>query len=97
MRFVSLTTLAAALTLVVVSFAADAKPRREQSEWVRLRVRVNKSQGYLYAGTAVQPGTMRYTNYIGLQEHRFPSYGPPNDNRYFRWPLPGPYDLTYGY
>jgi len=97
MRFVPFAAVAAALTLVTVSFAAEARPRKEQSEWVRLRVRINKSQSYLYAGTAVQPGTMRYTNYIGLQEFRYPSYGPPNDNRYYRWPLPGPYDLTMGY
>jgi hypothetical protein len=97
MRFAPFAAIATALALLTVGFAADAKPRKEQREWVRLRVRVNKPQSYLYAGTAVKPGTMRYTNYIGLEEFRFPSYGPPNDNRYYRWPLPGPYDLSMGY
>ena len=93
MRFVSLTALTAALALLAAGFPAEAKPRKEQSEWVRLRVTVNKPRSYLYAGTEVKPGTMRYTNYIWLQGHRSAAYGPPNDNINSRWPLPGPFEL----
>ncbi len=92
MRFVSFAAVATALTLFVTSFPVEAK-YRERSEWVRLRVKVNKPQSYLYAGTSVKPGTMRYTNYLGLYEQRFPAYGPPNNNINSRFPLPLPYEL----
>lgn len=94
MRFVPLTALAAALALVVAGFSsADAQPRKkQQGDWVRLHVTVNKPRSFLDAGTAVKPGTMYYHNYVNLLQSRYPSYGPAQDNRDFRWPLPGHYD-----
>lgn len=91
MRFVPFAAVAAAVTLFATTFPADAK-YRERSEWVRLRVKVNKPQSYLYAGTSVKPGTMHYTNYLWY-EQRFPAYGPPNNNINYRYPLPLAYEL----
>lgn len=93
MRFVPLTALVAALALMTAGFSAEAKPRKKQSDWVRLHITVNKHRSFLDSGTSVtKPGTMYYHNYVNLLQSRYPSYGPPQDNRDFRWPLPGPYD-----
>jgi hypothetical protein len=95
MRFVPLTALIAALALTMASVSADAKPRKRQhnGDWVRLHITVNKHRSFLDSGTSVQPGTMYYHNYVNLLQSRFPTYGPVNDGRDSRWPMPLPYEL----
>jgi len=88
MRLASLAALAAAFAVFAASLPADAK------DYERSRTRIIiKKRSYLDAGTTVKPGTARYTNYLWVIDNRFHTYGPPGDNLYSRFPLPGPFEL----
>lgn len=93
MRLVSL--LAATALIAAATAPADAAAKKKvYRERSHMSITVNKPRSYLDAGTEVKPGSKGYHDYYYLLTSRYPDYGPPYDNRYSRWPLPGPYDWT---
>jgi hypothetical protein len=91
MRIAPLVALAAGLA-VVASVPADAKPRKNQDR-EHYSITVRKPRSYLDAGTEVKPGERSYHDYYSLLTPRYPQYGPVNDSRDYRWPLPSRFEL----
>jgi len=91
MRLGALLALTAALA-VAASVPADAQPRKKENR-EHFSITVHKQRSYLDAGTEVRPGEKGYHEYYYYLTSQYPTYGPANDSRDFRWPLPERFEL----
>lgn len=91
MRIAPLIVLAAGFA-VAASIPADAKPRKKQDR-EHYSITVRKHRNFLDAGTEVKPGSKSYHDYYSLLTPPYPLYGPVNDSRDYRWPLPSRFEL----
>ncbi len=94
MRISVLLALSAAAA-VAASVPAEAKSSTSKKKYenrAHYSITVRKQRSFLDAGTEVKPGEKSYHDYYYMLTSRYPSYGPVNDSRDYRWPLPGPYD-----
>lgn len=85
----------AAGAAIAASVPADAKTSTSKKKYenrAHYSITVRKPRSFLDAGTEVRPGEKSYHDYYGLLTSRYPTYGPVNDSRDYRWPLPGAYD-----
>jgi hypothetical protein len=94
MRIASLIVIAAAFAVsaIIPADAATSKKKRYENR-EHYSITVRKPRSYLDAGTEVRPGEKSYHDYYSLLTPRYPTYGPVNDSRDYRWPLPSRFEL----
>jgi len=94
MRKQALLVIAAAFAVSATLPAAAATSKKKRYEnRAHYSITVRKHRSFLDAGTEVKPGSKSYHDYYSLLTPPYPLYGPVNDSRDYRWPLPSRFEL----